>query len=187
MINEREVRDALDQLAADDDVERRWDDVLRRAAEPPRRRRRRRRGVLAAVALAVAAPAIAAGAFQLTRSDEGPIVARAHVEDRSLPVSADLRGRPSRTFTHAPTTGRAFGTRDFRWTLTIEEPAARRVKAELVVAGRRPVALCDPCRARSSGLAPRIRALWLNIADKHVQLRISVAGKTLSAPLRLAR
>jgi len=186
MINEREIRDALDQLAADDDVERRWDDVLRRAAEPPRRRRRRRRGVLAAVAFAVAAPAIAAGAFQLLQSDAAPIVARGHVEDRSLSFSADLRGRPS-TFTHAPTTGQAFGTRDFRWTLTIEEPAARRVKAELVVAGRRPVALCDPCRSRSGGLAPPIRALWLNIADKHVQLRISVAGKTLSAPLRLAR
>ena len=187
MINEREIRDALDQLAADDDVERRWDDVLRRAAEPPPPRRRRRRGVLAAVAFAVAVPAIAAGAFQLMRSDEAPIVARAHVEDRSLSFSADLLGRPSRTFTHAPTTGRAFGTRDFRWTLTIEEPSAMRVKAELVVAGRRPVALCDPCRARSGGLAPPIRALWLNIADKHVQLRISVAGKTLSAPVRLAR
>jgi hypothetical protein len=71
MINERKVRDALDQLAADDDVERRWDDVLRRAAESPRRRHRRKRGVLAAVAFAVAAPAIAAGAFQLSRSDEG--------------------------------------------------------------------------------------------------------------------
>jgi hypothetical protein len=69
--------------------------------------------------------------------------------------------------------------------LTIEESAARRVKAELLVAGRGPVALCDPCRARSGGLA--IRALWLNIADKDVQLRIAVAGKTLSAPLRLVR
>ena len=121
------------------------------------------------------------------RSDEGTIVARAHLEGRSIALTADLVGRPSRTFTHAPPTGRTFGTRDFRWTLTITAPAGTSVRADMVVAGRRPVALCNPCPARSSGLAPRVRAIWLNIADEHVRLRISAAGKTLSAPLRLDR
>src|SRR5438045_4907408 len=114
-----EIRAALDAFAPPIPVEPHWSDVRRRAGIPERRTRSRR-GLVLGIAVAVAAPTLAAGAYRLVQpSSPGPR-AQATIDDRSLGVKATFNGHPSRGFTHpgAPKVVVAF-TRDLAWTLDL--------------------------------------------------------------------